>query len=367
MTLNKFTNQMAFFGAALDALNDSQAIGIKRSYLETLSQADEPRKDFRDPYAVFKRVAGQYVRQMGHRVLGRFKVESFLSPKPQLTDFELIRSETFDFFLRQDGFRTFAEMVMQFVELNVFPHRPVMIGVDHSLTGGVLMAISKKTRPQDLGVVIFDVHTDAVPFSLRRGMAEYAYEKGISRQKPTPSQDYEACYTTGNFLLQLIDMGAILPGNVIIIGAGDVGDYFRGQEDERIREYVRHYQQLQERGVKVIGQSVLNGRDRVDLKTILNLMECSNLYISLDVDVSAQCDVLAARFIELKGTPMRIIEQIVGQLVGLISQERFMLVGFDIMEIDVHKIGARLSSGIQDRTTMLIRRMVSKLVSRVHL
>jgi hypothetical protein len=86
----------------------------------------------------------------------------------------------------------------------------------------------------------------------------------------------------------------------------------------------------------------------------------------LDVDVSAQCGVLAARFIQLKGTPMETIEQYLGQVVELISQGRSTLIGFDFMEIDVQKIWARLNSGIEDRREMLITRVVCKPVSHVH-
>jgi arginase family enzyme len=94
-------------------------------------------------------------------------------------------------------------------------------------------------------------------------------------------------------------------------------------------------------------------------------MGCSNLYVSLDVDVSALRGVLATRFIEAEGSPCSTILQIVREAAEVISTERFCLIGLDVMEIDVHKIGAILPGGHEDQTGHFIKGFIASLLSVV--
>ena len=48
-----------------------------------------------------------------------------------------------------------------------FPVMPVMLGVDHSATGGVVSALSEKLGPENMSVVVLDQHFDGFPVSLR--------------------------------------------------------------------------------------------------------------------------------------------------------------------------------------------------------
>jgi arginase family enzyme len=354
---------MKFFGAALDALDTPESIDTKRAYLRAVSSAGGSQIGYRDPYALFRHIAGEDIESTGNQLLGRFSVESALSSKPLLSDFELIRAETFRSFLRNDGFRVFSELIRQFTHAHVFPCRPAMIGVDHSLTGGVLTALSEKMGPENLGVLIFDAHTDAVPLSLRGGLVEYALEKGIPAPAQITSRDYEDCYTAGNFLLDLMQSGTILPGNLVIVGPTDSEDSVKETEDRRVRDYCSHLRQLRKMGVRIVSNVQLKQDGATSLANILEETECSNLYISLDVDVSAQRGVLATRFIEAEGSPCSTILQMVREVAEVISSERFCLVGFDVMEIDVHKIGARLESGQEDQTGEFIKEFVSSLLS----
>ena len=94
----------------------------------------------------------------------------------------------------------------------------------------------------------------------------------------------------------------------------------------------------------------------------LDQLKCPNLYISLDVDVSSQSGVLATRFIDLVGTETSLILEAAFKVAELLSSHRFSLVGIDIMEIDIHKIGIKLGSGIEDQTADFIQKFIALLV-----
>jgi hypothetical protein len=52
----------------------------------------------------------------------------------------------------------------------------------------------------------------------------------------------------------------------------------------------------------------------------------------------------------------------VREVAEVISSERCCLAGFDVMEIDVHRIGARLGSGQEDQTGGFIKEFISSLL-----
>lgn len=358
-------NSISFFGAALDALDIEEAVSIKRLYVEGLSSGKTQQADLRDPYALFRIITGSRIKEFGHKNVGRFLVDSWLTPKPQLTDISLIHEESYNQFLRNDGFRVFAELLKDFVNAHVFPQVPGMIGVDHSLTGGVLMALSKIFGYENLGVLVFDVHTDAIPLAIRSGLVEYASEVELPSPGPIAKSLTFDPYTTGNFLFHLIERKIILPKNLIIIGVGDSPDRLRNSNDKRVMEYVRHYDSLLKKGVKIISKDQLRQFGAATIHNHLDQLECSNLYVSLDVDVSAKRGVLATRFIDPVGTETSIILDAALKVAELLSLNRFSLVGLDIMEIDIHKIGAKLRSGIEDSTRDFIEEFLSIFICRL--
>lgn len=354
-----------FFGASLDALDIQGSVNIKKSYIQALKLGKCPQPDLRDPYALFRNIVGNHIQQSGHQNLGRFVIESWLTPKPQVSDIDWIDGKSYQQFIENDGFKVFAELLKEFVKTHIFPSIPGMIGVDHSLTGGVLMALSERFGPEKLGILVFDVHTDAIPLPIRSGLVEYALEAGL----PSPGEISKSLtvdpYTTGNFLLHLIEKGIILSTNLILIGPADNADKLRKLNDKRVMEYVRHYGFLIERGVKIISRDQLQEQGPVIIQKELDQLKCSHLYISLDVDVSAQCGVLAARFIDLVGTEMTLVLETVLKVAGLLSSKRFGLAGLDIMEIDIHKIGAKLEDGIEDQTENFIQKFIALLTDHL--
>jgi len=354
-----------FFGASLDALDHQEAVDVKRSYVQALTLGKCPEPDFRDPYALFRNITGDHIKESGHQNLGRFAIESWLTPKPQMSDIDWIDGKSYQQFIGDDGFKVFAELLKEFVKIHIFPCIPGMIGVDHSLTGGVLMALSERLGPENLGILVFDVHTDAIPLPIRSGLVQYALEAGL----PSPGEVSKSLtvdpYTTGNFLLHLIEKGIILSTNLILIGPGDDADKWRRSKDHRVMEYVRHYDSLIERGVKIISRDQLQERGPAVIQKNLDQLKCSHLYISLDVDISAQCGVLAARFIDLVGTETTLVLEMAGKVVELLSSKRFVLGGLDIMEIDIHKIGAKLRNDIEDQTGDFLAKFIKLFIPQL--
>jgi arginase family enzyme len=359
-------NSIKFFGASLDALDIQEAVYIKKAYLEAVSSGKCRLPNLRDPYELFRKIMGDRIKEFGHQYLGRFVVDSWLTPKPQVSDFDLIDVESYTRFLRKNGFKIFAELLKDFVKAHIVPYIPGMIGVDHSLTGGVLMALSEHIGPENLGILVFDVHTDAIPLPIRTGLVQYSFENGLLSPGPISESVAFDPYSTGSFLFQLIEQEIILPVNLIIVGPGDSADKLRNLNDKRVMEYVYHYDSLLERGVKIITKDQLQQFGPAVIHKDLDQLKCSNLYISLDVDVSAQCGVLATRFIDLLGTETSLILEGVFNVGELLSSKRFSLVGLDIMEIDIHRIGAKLRSGMEDRTGDFIQKFISMLISSIN-
>jgi arginase family enzyme len=156
-----------------------------------------------------------------------------------------------------------------------------------------------------------------------------------------------------------MDLGAILPQNLIIIGPADGPEPLRDLDDPRIVSYVRHYDALVERGVTLISQSDLEIGGPESLKKALTALPCQNLYLSIDVDISALQGVLAARFIDQTGCDTDLVLQAAALIADQVHSGKFRLVGLDIMEMDVHKIGARLKSGDEDGTSDFLRDYIS--------
>ena len=354
-------NSIKYFGASLDALDTEEALNIKRSYVESLSSG-RGSIGLRDPYALFQSIMGSRVRDLGHRNLGRFLVETWLTPKPQISDTDFITGKSYSEFIQNGGCKAFARLLKEFVKAHVFPHIPGMIGVDHSLTGGILMALSERLGPENVAVLVFDAHTDAVPLPIRSGLVQYASEAGLPSPRPISVSPGLAPYTTGDFLLHLIEEEIILPANLIIVGTADRTEELRSLNDRRVREYVHHHDVLSDRGVKIISKQQLQQLGPPLVRKVLDTIECPNLYISLDVDVSAFSGVLATRFLDLVGTEISAILEATVEIAKLLSSNRFRLIGVDVMEIDIHKIGARLHNGLEDRTGYFIQEFLSILM-----
>jgi arginase family enzyme len=194
-------------------------------------------------------------------------------------------------------------------------------------------------------------------------LVEYASEKGIPGPGQITGTVYERCYTAGNFLFHLLKAGTILPENLFIVGPADGEDCLKETENPRVRDYCSHLELLRNMGVRIISSDQLRQGGATSLATLLREMDCSNLYVSLDVDVCALRGVLATRFMEAEGSPCSTVLERVREVARVISDGRFRLAGLDVMEIDVHRIGAKLPGGHEDQTGDFVKAFLSSFLS----
>jgi arginase family enzyme len=250
---------------------------------------------------------------------GEVDVPSWLTPRPVLEDSELMTPARFREFAEGGGLERTAEDVAAFVRDDVVPLKPVMISVDHSMTGGVLQALNAPGR--ELALVLFDAHLDAIPAEVRRRAAGTGGE-------PLPD-----AYDCGTWLSRAIDV--LGPERVVVVGVSDhPGETAAEGEPDGLGAYRDAYLSIQRSGVTIITKKRLREEGPAALSVALEKLEGKECYVSIDADVAAGETVKAVRFMDSIGLEERLFLGCVESLRGSLGDDR--LAGFDITEIDVH-------------------------------
>jgi arginase family enzyme len=331
------------FGAALDASDFPLSLQIKQSYLNQIAQNLVKNPNFLDPYEGFL-LFSQELTKSKYVKIGKLPIESWLTPKPNLEDLPLMNQLEFQNFTNAGTIRNYSEKLEDYVKTKIIPDFPLMIGVDHSLTGGVLNTLSHEYGPEELIVLIFDAHFDGLPANISLNIAKYMNEHPeeknplISEHVDAVIQDTEIIdvYTCASFLFYLIKEKVILPENLIIFGCQDYPDVkFRSLEDPRIVEYVKFYNEIEQKGVKFIPKSETSAMIN-KLSTVLKDIENSNIYISFDTDVGALKEIIATRFRNAIGIDQMTILNAARIIKNTIDSKNLDLIGLDIMEIETH-------------------------------
>ncbi|MFX0081679.1 MAG: arginase family protein [Candidatus Hodarchaeota archaeon] len=350
------------FGAALDATDFPLSLQIKQKYLNQLAQNLIINPNFLDPYEgllMFSTVLSKdkYVK------MGKFHIESWLTPKPNLEDLPSINQLEFQKFTSKGAIRTYSEKLENYLKNNILPDFPLMIGVDHSLTGGVLKALSNEFGPEDLLILIFDAHFDGLPANISLNIAKYMNEHPeetnplISEHINTVNENLNIVdtYTCASFLFYLLKEKVIIPENLIIFGCQDYpNEKFRSLDDPRIIEFVEFYNEMEQNGVKFIPVSGTSTMIR-NLSTILKETEKSKLYISFDTDVGALREIIATRFRNAIGIDQMTIINTAKTIKNLLNSKKIDLIGLDIMEIETHLLNRVFpKSGRTDQTIKVI-------------
>ncbi|MHA1242844.1 MAG: arginase family protein [Promethearchaeota archaeon] len=317
------------FGAAVDASDFPLSIQMKLAYLNQLSQNFGNKTDFIDPYEAFL-MHSSILTELKFLKIGKFPIDSWLTPKPKLEDFHLINQFNFSKFTNDGLLKPISDKLKKYIDTSVLPDIPLMIGVDHSLTGGVLTALSKEYGPENLLVLIFDAHFD-----------------GLIEIKNT--------YTCASFLNNLINAKIIRPENLIIFGCQDYpDDKYRAINDPGIVEFVEFYDKMERNGVKFILKAEplqMLGR----LKKILKDTVKSNFYLSFDVDVGALKEIIACRFRNALGLDQSTIISAAKIINNTIKTADNKLVGLDVMEIETFLLNKVFpKSGREDQTIEVV-------------
>ncbi len=320
----------AAFGCSLDALDHGEKVAMKRAYLSALSRGMIGGELARDPYDL---LLGRLSDVEGIPALGRLELATWLEPRPAPGDIDLVRERLYREFLDCGGAREAADRVREFVSTRVLPARPLMFGVDHSLTGGVLEALSDEFGFDGLAVVVLDSHFDAVPTSIRRNAATSPEKAGGVGLDTLPES-----YNCGTWLASLLESRTLLPGNLVVIGPSDHPGYEKEPgEGEKVSAYRESYLSFEERGVKVIPKRAIreSGADDAAKEAFKSVGE-KPVYISLDADLGAGREVGAVRFLDTLGLSAEEILELAGALARRLEESGSELAGLDVMEIDVH-------------------------------
>ncbi|MEM2560018.1 MAG: arginase family protein [Candidatus Bathyarchaeia archaeon] len=361
-----FSKKVGLFGVPFDPTPKDEAIIIKMVYLQSKILGRLPLPDYKDPYDYFSKHLPEVLLRES-LLLGEVEIPSWIRPKPEITDIDKINPDLFSEFINLGGCLKVAKKVKDFIIEKVFPRIPGMIGVDHSSTYGALLALRSR-EGKNLGLIVLDSHFDAVPANLRYNLYSYASESGLpiisskytlqGRVIPPsyPIDSNEKYIDAENFLLHIIRQEVVDINNIVVIGISDYPtSALKGNKDARVAKYVEFFEDLERRGLHFIPSSDLReykaGKHLIE--NALQGLNAKKIYISLDVDIGSLSCVYASRFLNLIGLPMETIINIFRCLSTFFPHE-LKLSGFDIMEIDIHKLGAKIGGRYEDKTEHIV-------------
>ncbi len=335
------------FGAAFDPDERQAKIANKIAN----SRENYSQLQFRDPYDGVMNQLEKLVQKGSFEVVGNLPVEPWLTPTPDSKYVPLLEVENLVAFIDSDGCKEYADKASEFVKEKVLPDSSVLLGVDHSLTGGCLQAFSKEYGVSDMGLVILDSHFDAVTPSIRCGLIQYDVEN--NPESPfDPHDPYIRgrldSYNADSFLHYLIEERKVAPENVLILGVSDYPPKAAFEvDDERVKRYLTHYLGFEEKGVKIIRKEKIR-RDPLSVRKALKRLKARHIYLSVDIDVGARAALRGARFLDYEGLNESEIYCLIKLVKGRVGKGD-CLIGFDILETDVYEAGSR-RGGSEDRT-----------------
>jgi arginase family enzyme len=353
------------FGAALDVIDDPTKILAKCSYINRWVQNRiDPERNFLDPYEGLLKYS-KVLQNEKFIKIGKFPVDSWITPKPNIEDYSLLHPLKYQEFVNNGAVRDISLNLTKFVSDNILPDIPLMIGADHSLTGGVLRALSNEFGPENILTIIFDAHFDAIPADLSLNVVKYMQEHqkelnilvpNVLKSIDTEQIQIKNSYSYASFIDYLIQDEIIMPQNLIVYGCQDYPDEeILSIEDKRIREYVDYYLSFEKKGVNLIPalrdeQTMLS-----NLSDAIKKSKVPYVYISFDVDVGLFKEILAARVMNAIGIEKKQILEAAKVIRNLMRAKNSQLVGLDILEIDTYILGRQLKkSGKKDMTPEVI-------------
>ncbi len=350
------------FGVALDPVDDPLSLQLKHAWMTADTRELDWLTACPDPYgAVTESMAG-ILEERNIQPIGRFPVPSWLWPRPKQSDLPLVTAKNMGDFYDSDGLFKIVKQLQSFITESVLPEIPIMIGIDHSATAGVISALAERYGPEMLGVVVLDQHFDAIPLSVRLAGAPGDNQELVPGTPFTPLNTpvgFNDQFCCGNFWGYLMDEGKVLPGNLLFVG---VSDYPNHETDPAGDVFQRRYLEFEERGCSFFPRWQFDGQYIDTLARFLREKITSPyVYISLDLDVGSYNSTYAARYMDRQGISKQNLLDIANIIAGECCQGRFEISGLDIMEFNMHLLGIETPSGIKDSTLTLVGEFIKSL------
>jgi hypothetical protein len=287
------------FGVALDLTDDPWNLELKHGWMANAGRPKEGIDACRDPYDAVTTYLPDILNACQIVPAGKFPVPSWLTPKPVAADIPLVNAQNIGKFYDGGGLQSMIQQLERFVSQSIFPARPVMVGVDHTATMGVISALATKYGPDNLSILVLDQHFDAVPVSVRVAQAEISPVNPAGGQSltslnlPGDNQDQLCC---GSFWAYVLDEGKIQPENLAFIGVADYPD------QHQVGPFPQCYGDFENRGCRFFPLELFS---KLDLKSLSEFVGASigtsNVYVSLDLDVGAYNFTWAARYMDCPG------------------------------------------------------------------
>lgn len=298
------------------------------------------------------------------RVVAPPPIDSWMTSFPRAEDLPLLNEAVFRHFVTTGGCRAVAGMLCNFLREWPAGLVPGMLGVDHSCTGGIVEFLSRKYGAEQLGLLIFDAHFDAVPQWARAELLDYAKAASPHRVKdkeyseaPNPGDPYHC----GSFVGHLFSSGLVRPEHTVVLGVSDSPpSALRQATDARARRFVQEYDRWIASGVRVVTrQEILTqGIGPESMQSWLSGLRNKRVHISFDADVACGPQTQSVRFKSLAGLALREVESLLAELPGALVALGATPAGFDLVEIDPNKAGKQ-TNGRPDRTLVLARRVLA--------
>jgi arginase family enzyme len=342
------------FGVAIDASDDPWALELKRASINASDCAER-----RLPDDLYDSLIPE-LRKLDPKIeaLGKFSVPSLLTPRPRPSDAPFITQENMDAFVSDGGLQRLSWQLTDFVRKNVLPAMPIMLGVDHSATGGVVTALAEKLGSENLTVLVLDQHFDALPIAVRLPSdSGFGFNLGFLN---TLSNLTNEAYCCGNFWKYLIDDAVVLPRNLLFVGVADYPEDGTSAGSERYRNA---YLDFEARGCGFFPLKEFEGTYINRLRNFLReKITTPYLYVSLDLDVGSYQCVHAARYMDRPGLERKALMDIARIIRDESKSGKFQLAGSDVMEFNVHFSRIETSDGTKDHTVGLALDFLKELL-----
>ena len=319
--------------------------------------------DVKDPYEIVSEKLKD-TNEIKFTKIGKVQVEPWLVPNPKKEDLFMVDVGNLVAFIDSDGCREYASKVKEFVKENVFPDIPLMVGVDHSGTGGCIEALAEKYGKGNISVVMLDSHFDGIVPTQRLKLIQHDIEFNpntkFSKDDPYLYNRVDS-FNADSFLYFLLKEKKILPKNLFVLGVSDYPpNAAKDARDPRIREYYEFYKKFEDDGVTILPKNKLKANFEMALKKVFEKIKTPYIYVSVDIDIGSRQALTGARFLDYLGLEESEIYRILDGVNKYAKEKNIEIVGADVMEIDQSKAGQKFGKNY-DKTYDISLEVIKKI------